>query len=494
MRYPLRLALGAVTAIAAAAAGVSGASIAGAAGGAPYSLEASGLAFKMSIAGTSLVGGTSSASAGSSVAAQAQGAGEATPTATGSQQATAGDPGTSQTLPHTCAQPAVPFPAPLGSLVGLGAGCSAASASEDASGLPTATATGQVTTASVQASATALPVPVTPKGTVASTLGGILGTLPSLPTTGLPLGTVLLALAAAANVTLTTLVQADVGSSTSSVSASATTGSAKAVAGGGTIGVLDGLGAGGGPLLSITVGQASVTLSLDRTTGEVTANDTPAAVTVVLDSPVTGRQTFPLAPGASQTFLGGTPLATTVAVGSGSATSGNGAGSASADGVTLDLLQGLGATTATGANGGIEIGLASVTAGISATAPVTAAATTPPATTPPAATSSPPPAPAPSAPQAPASGVVTGATTVHTGEPWSGPLSLVLLGLMMCAGLALVFRRRLASAVHRAADLAPGVSSPTGGRPSGPVPGTSSVPPPVPGPARRQSHTGGGPA
>ena len=225
------------------------------------------------------------------------------------------------------------------------------------------------------------------------------------------------------------------------------------------------------PLLTVTLGQAVATVSLDRTTGAVTASDTPAVVSVTLDSPVTGSQSFAVAPGASQTFLAGTPLATTVAAGSGTATSGTGKGSASADGVTIDALQGLGATTATGANGGLDISLASVSASITATVPVTSAAVTP----------------APPAPAAPAP-AVAGATTVHTGEPWAGPLPLALLGLMMLAGLVLVSRRRLLGAAHRVSALARGASLPTGGQPPGPASGTSSVPPPVPGPARRRSH------
>ncbi|MGH9092921.1 MAG: hypothetical protein ACRDZR_16315 [Acidimicrobiales bacterium] len=466
MKRPLHL--GAATAALVAIAGLAGSPVAGAAASTPYALKASAVGTKLTLAGTTFVGGTSSASAGSSAAAQAQGAGELSPAAVGSQEATASAPGTSQTLPQSCAQPSVPFPAPLGSLFSLGEGCSSASAAESSGALPTASASGQIASVSVNASPTALPVPVTPKSTVVSTLGGVLGTLPSLPTTGLPLGTVLLLLASASNTSLSSLVGSSLGSSTSSVSATSTTADARSQAAGSTIGLLNGLGAGGGALLTVTLGQAVATVSLDRTTGKVTASDTPAAVSVTLDSPVTGSQSFAVAPGASQTFLTGTPLATTVAAGSGTATSGTGTGSASADGVTIHALQGLGATTATGSNGGLDISLASATASITATVPVTTAAATP---------APPPPAPAPA---------VTGATTVHTGEPWAGPLPLALLGLMMLAGLVLVSRRRLLWAAHRVSALARGASLPPGGQPPGPASGTSSVPPPVSGPARRQ--------
>lgn len=480
MQHPLHSAVAAVAAAAAVAASVTlaalaGSPVAGADTTAPYTLKASGVGVKVTLGGTTVVGATSSASAGSSAAAQSQGAGELTPAAVSSQQATAGAPGTSQTLPQSCAQPSVPFPAPLGSLVGLGGACSSASAAVNGSGLPTATAAGQISSVSVNASPTALPVPVTPKSTVVSTLAPVLGALPSLPTTGLPLGTVLLLLAKASNTSLTSLVSSNLGGSTSTVGATGTTADARSSTDGSSISFLNGLGAGGGALLTVTVGQAVATVSLDRTTGKVTAADTPAAVSVTLDSPVTGSQSFAVAPGASQTFLAGTPLATTVAAGSGTATSGTGKGTAAAAGVTVHALQGLGASTATGANGGLDIALASTSAAIGATVPVTSAAVTPA-----------PPAPAPAPAPAP---VVTGATTVHTGEPWAGPLPLALLGLMMLAGLVLVFRRRLVGVAHRLPVHARGaVSSPPGGQPPGPVSGTSSVPPPVPGPARRRSH------
>jgi len=75
-------------------------------------------------------------------------------------------------------------------------------------------------------------------------------------------------------------------------------------------------------------------------------------------------------------------------------------------------------------------------------------------------------------------------TTVHTGEPWAGPLPIALMGLSMLAGLAVVARRRLVSLTSRLHLLARRVT-PTGGQPPGPASGTSSVPPPVSGPARR---------
>lgn len=439
---------------------------AGTASAPPYSLKSSSVALKVTFAGTTFVGGTSSASAGSSTAPVAQGAGELSPAVVSSQQATASSPGTSQELSPSCAQPSASFPAPIGSLVGVGAGCSSASASEDANGLPTATATGQLTTLTLSPSASALPIPVTPKSTLATTLGGVLGTLPPLPTSSTPLGTVLGLVAAAANTSLTSLVSASIGSSTSTVSATATTTTAKGEGSGSQLNLLTGLGAGGGALLTISVGQAGTTVTLDRTTGQVTASDTPAVVSVTLSSPVTGTQSYPIAPGTSQTFLSGTPLQTTVAAGSGTATSGAGKGSASADGVTIDALQGIGASTPTGTNGGVGIDLTSSSATATGTAPVvTTVASTPP--------------PAP---------VVTGATTVHTGEYWAGSLPILLLGLSMFLGLALIARRRLLLVAHHMIHLARPAAPPAGGPSSGPASGTLPVSPSGSGPARRRSH------
>jgi hypothetical protein len=79
------------------------------------------------------------------------------------------------------------------------------------------------------------------------------------------------------------------------------------------------------------------------------------------------------------------------------------------------------------------------------------------------------------------------ATTVHTGEFWAGSLPIVLLSGMGLAGLMLIARRRLISAARSLTPIARHATSRSaGGLPPGPASGTSSVPPPVSGPARRQ--------
>ncbi|MHB1718270.1 MAG: hypothetical protein ACYCV5_13230, partial [Acidimicrobiales bacterium] len=154
-----------------------------------------------------------------------------------------------------------------------------------------------------------------------------------------------------------------------------------------------------------------------------TATDSPALVSVTVGSPATGAHTVSIAPGQSQTFLAGTPLASTISVGAGTVTQGTGSAGASATGVTLDLGQGI--------DGGIEVDLASGTASVSGVAP---AAATPSAALP----FSAPPAPAPAT-------VIPDVTTVHTGEPWGG--SLPLVGAAFGLGLALFYRKRLTSLV-----------------------------------------------
>ena len=180
--------LGSFAALGVAALGA--AADAGADSGAPYTVKATGTALKITVAGTSLVGGTSSASAGQGAAATAEGVGELTPAVVSDQKATAPSANASQSLTRQCAQPTTPFPAPVGSLLNLGIGCSTATASQDGNGLPTASASGSIASLTVGAPTSALPIPVDPGSALATALEGVLGNvpLPALPSTGLPFG------------------------------------------------------------------------------------------------------------------------------------------------------------------------------------------------------------------------------------------------------------------------------------------------------------------
>jgi hypothetical protein len=203
--------------------------------------------------------------------------------------------------------------------------------------------------------------------------------------------------------------------------------------------LLPGAGGGGSPAVSITLGAATTTATLDRSGGAGTASANPAVVTLTLNNPITGSNTIGLAPGQSQTLLAGTPLESTIDVGSSSVTQGPGGASATANGVTLDLLTGL-------PGGGITIDLASSNASVTGAA--LAAAVTPT------------PAPPAAAPAAPAGAPIAGVTAVHTGEPWGGSLPIVALAL--AAGLGLIYRRRLGALIPVLAHGARAIGPPLG--------------------------------
>jgi hypothetical protein len=403
-----------------------------------FALAAQGQGVQITLAGTTLVGGTSSASAGSTAPTAAAGNGTVTPAVTESAQASVSKPGASQDIPKGCAQPDPPFPAPLASLVSLGVACAGATASQDNSGLPNATGTGEVASLSIAPSSGALPTLVTPGSPLAAALGQVFGSLPSLPASGSPLASVLGALAQASSAQLTYLVKVTVGESSSSVSATSSTATASTQDAAVTASLLGGLGAGGGPLATIVIGSASTSSTLDRAAGTVADSDTPAVATVDVNPPVGTPLHLSIAPGTSQTILSGTPLQTTIALGNGStsATPDSGRGSASAQGVEIDALTGVGATDTAGTNGGVGVKVAGSSSTVTAqTAAVTT--TTAPASHPATAA----PAPAPPAVHTVAA-TVPGVTTVHTGEFWSGRWPGILAMLAVASSLLLLRRPR----------------------------------------------------
>jgi hypothetical protein len=251
-------------------------------------------------------------------------------------------------------------------------------------------------------------------------LQGVLASLPPAPTP-ITLGD-LLTMAGLAVAQTTGVATLTAGTSTGSASATTTSATATNTSSGGTIDLLPGAGGGGASVVSITVGSAKTTATLDRTGGAGTATADPAIVTITTTLPGAGANTVTLAPGQSQTLLAGTPLESTISAGSSTVNQGPGGASATANGVTLDLLTGL-------PGGGISIDLASSSASVTAGAALTATPA-PPAAAPPAA-----------APAAPAATPIPGVTAVHTGEPWGGSLPIVALALV--AGLGLIYRRRL---------------------------------------------------
>jgi hypothetical protein len=413
------------------------ASVAGAAASGPgaFQLNAQGDALAISIAGTKLVGGDSTISADATPNTDAQGSGQLLPSVSGSQHATASASGQDQNLAQTCASPAVP--PPLDTYLSAGMGCGSAQAAVDGNGLPNAGSSGSVASLTIGAG-TALTQLVQAGTPVYTALQGVLGQLPALPAGDISLGDLLtqLGLSVAATTGLATV---SAGTSTGSVSATTASATATNTSSGATIDLLPGAGLNSLPLASITVGAAKATATLDRTGGAGTATAEPGVVTLTTNTPA-GSNSTTIAPGQSQTLLAGTPLASTISVGSSTVNQGAGAANASAQGVVLDLLTGL-------PGGGISIDLASSTASVTGTA-----APAPPAAIPASAPA--PPAPAP----------IAGVTAVHTGEPWGGSLPIVALALV--AGLGLIYRRRLRALVpvlaHGTRSLGPWLGAAAG--------------------------------
>ena len=443
MRSRIRGTIITVAASLLAAASLGGMATSASAASAPgsFQLKAQGDALSISAFGTTFTGGDSTISADTTPSADAVGSGQVLPTVSGSQHATATVPGQSQNLPQTCASPTIP--APLSTYLSAGLGCGSAQAALDANGLPTAGSTGSV--AQLNAGAGSALTQIIQAGTpVYTALQGILGQLPTPPSGGISLGDLLTQLGLSVAQT-TGLATINAGTSTGSVSAATTSATATNTSSGGTIAILPGAGGSGLPAASITLGAAKTTATLDRTGGAGTATASPSVVTVTTNDPITGSNTITLAPGQSQTLLAGTPLASTISVGSSNTTQGPGSATATAQGVVLSLLTGL-------PGGGITIDLASSNASVTGVA--LAAAVTPPA-----APSAAAPA-APAAPAPPAGAPIAGVTAVHTGEPWGGSLPIIALALV--AGLGLIYRRRLGALIPVLAHGTRAIGSPLG--------------------------------
>ncbi|HXA31715.1 MAG TPA: hypothetical protein VNV87_05620 [Acidimicrobiales bacterium] len=437
MRSRLRGSITAVAAslVAAASLGGMAASASAASGPGSFQLKAQGDALSISGFGTTLTGGDSTISADATPSADAVGSGQLLPTVSGSQHATATTPGQNQNLPLTCAAPTLP--APLSTYLSAGLGCGSAQAATDGNGLPSAGSAGSVAQLTAGAGS-ALTQIITAGSPVFTALQGILGTLPTPPVGGISLGDLLTSLGLSVAQT-TGLATISAGTSTGSVSTTAASATATNTSSGGTIAILPGAGGPGLPAASITLGAATTTATLDRSGGAGTATASPSVVTVTVNNPVTGSNTITLAPGQSQTLLSGTPLASTISVGSSNTTQGPGSATATAQGVVLSLLTGL-------PGGGITIDLASSSASVTGLA--LAAAVTPPA------------APPAAAPAPPAGAPIAGVTAVHTGEPWGGSLPIIALALV--AGLGLIYRRRLAALIPVLAHGTRAIGSPLG--------------------------------
>lgn len=337
-----------------------------------FAASASGAALVLKLEGQTLTGGLSSVSTSSALTTVAQGIGSLTPIAnTEDQKVTVQGNGT-KSDPTACGTPALPsLPLPLT----LGLACSSASA-DVANGAPTASATGSVASAGLDLNSL-LNTVVHANTTLANALKQVLGTLPAIPAAGTTVSNVISQVLNQATSTQTLAVT--LGHSTSSVTTAAGAVTSDATANGGEIDIMPQTP--GGPLASIVVGSSEAKAVYDRGTGKATPSFDAALVTVTTNNPVTGKQTVTVAPGATTTILAGTPLQSTITVASGSTkTNSDGSVSATADGVSVDLLQGIGASSPTAYDGGLDLAFASATAsagGTPAVAPVAPASFTP---------------------------------------------------------------------------------------------------------------------
>ncbi|MFN2607729.1 MAG: hypothetical protein ABR511_07505 [Acidimicrobiales bacterium] len=304
---------------------------------------AAGRALNLSVLGLNVTAGGTTALANSSPKAHADGAGLALIAATAST-ADATGPNASQAPPKACG-----LNIPLAGILTVDAACST-SVAATTGGAPTASSATDVLHIELGLLNLVLQLlkPITDAlvpmldqviGSVTGTLQPLLGGLldPLLGSLGLNLSSPVSSLVAALQ-KVTNLVTLTVGSSTSGVTTSAGKVTALATAKGGEVDVLPGLTVTGGPLLSIVLGSAAATSTFDRTTGVSASSFDPSLLTLK----VLGT-TVPVALGAPITLFAGTVLESTISVGAGRTIKNpDGTVGAVADGVSLQLLKGVG--------------------------------------------------------------------------------------------------------------------------------------------------------
>jgi hypothetical protein len=220
-------------------------------------------------------------------------------------------------------------------------------------------------------------------------------------------------------------------------------------------------------MLDIKILPNTASVTVDTTTGQV---QQPSAVTGIISvqegSSVPTTLALPDLSSIITNLLGSlgntlvNPQLTTIAESATTLSPDGTSGTAEAADLKLDLLGGLVV---------LNLGDAKVAASTATAAPLITPVVTQPAVATPVVTSA---------------AVVPNVTTVHTGEFWAGTLPIFLVSGMGLAGILLIARRRVFSVAR---SLVPMGHHVHGGPPPGPASGTSSVPPPVSGPARRQS-------
>ncbi|HVF32531.1 MAG TPA: hypothetical protein VM933_05800 [Acidimicrobiales bacterium] len=393
-------------------------SSAGAQTAASYTGTATGYALKLALGPQNLTAGSSAAKAASDGTGAATGAGVLSPAQASTIATAANPPG--ETKPEVCGDSALnAVETALRDIVKLGLGCGSASATGTGTE-SVATATGKVAALDVNVAPITSLVPVTPNlvagvDQLTTTVAGICNALPAAT----PLPTVCTSVnstvdAVVDSITATSLLGAEVGTSTSGVSVSGAAVTTESTASGAIIRIvptpnLDGVPI-GEPLATITVSRANAKVLCDLNSGSATPSFDPAIVRVTLGGPlrtlvpvtvadsisaitipanpviapiVDPKVTYQsgeltVTPGATVTILPGTPVETEIVVGAGtSKVNADGSANATADGVKIHALKNIGTTVAPLA-GGLLVNLAHAEAAAACVAAVTAQAPPPP--------------------------------------------------------------------------------------------------------------------
>lgn len=351
-----------------------------------YAGSSAAQAFQLTAGGQSLIAGAATAQAASNMTASATGTAYSSPSQSQSQTASASASSPTASKPQACSTPPFPaLPAPLPSLQ-PSAACSSASASVTG-GLPTAQAAGSFGGLSASL-ASALGQVLQP---IQGPLQSVFGKLPSqLNPVSSTVNNLLSALGATQTLSVT------VGQATASVAATQPSVVSSSATPASQIEILPNGATGGGPVAVIDIGSASAKATFDQVTGALVPQVSGAVVTVTVDTAATGKVSNAIAPGQSQTILQGTPLQSTITVGDATtAHNPNGSVTATANGVKLSLLQGVGASPATSYNGGFTFTFAQAQATVGGTIPppVTTTTTTSTTAAPPVTAAPAPPAP-----------------------------------------------------------------------------------------------------
>ena len=313
-----------------------------------YLGNAAGRALDLSVLGNKLTFGSAAATASSVLTAKANAAGQlAVPSTVSEASATSASPDSSSR--EQCG-PAV-LPEQTGGLLSAGLACSS-SIAQIKDGLPLASGEGSVASIDLHADKV-LGTIIQP---VALELKGVLDALPGLDQLPVPITSTVGNLLDALDQTETLAVR--IGKTTTDATAQKQIVTSSSSAAGGQVDILPQGGLNGLPVASIIIGDAHAVSTYDRSTGASTAKYTPAIATIRVSTPALSQE-IPVTVGQTVCILDGTPLKSCVIAGDGSTSTAGGKSVAVADGVKLDLLQGV--------SGGVVLELAHAEAGVEGT-------------------------------------------------------------------------------------------------------------------------------